>query len=128
MKRSPIRRRTGINKKKTQKQIAFEKELNEVRTEVLGRAEWACELMTPQICTYDGALHLHHRRSRRVRKDGKANNPSNLMVLCPPCHALVHHDRSWSKDHGFIISSFADPDEVHVNRTGVHWMPRKGQT
>lgn len=122
MKRSPLRR-------KSPKQRSFDLELDAVTPELWRRAENSCELMIPNICIgSEGFLHRHHRRSRRIRKDGKANKLSNLLLVCLPCHTLIHHERAWSKDHGFIISSNADPDEVHVNRTGVHWMPRKGRT
>lgn len=77
--------------------------------------------MIPDICAGSYNLHRHHRRSRRIRKDGKVNLLSNLLLVCQPCHTLIHHERSWSKDHGFIISSNADPDLVHVNRS-ARWM------
>jgi hypothetical protein len=110
-------------RRKSSKQRAFEAEIDAVRPELMERAEHQCELMTPMVCVHHANLCVHHRRSRRIRKDGKANSLSNLLVVCLPCHALIHHDRKWARDHGFIISSNADPDLVHVNRTGVRWMP-----
>ena len=78
--------------------------------------------MIPNVCAGSGNLHRHHRRSRRVRRDGLANDLSNLLLVCQPCHALIHHERTWAKDHGFIISSHADPTKVHVNRS-AWWAP-----
>ena len=116
MKRSRLRRMSS-------KQASFEQELNAVTPELYARAEGFCELMIPNVCVGDKNLHRHHRRRRNVRKDGKANTLANLLLVCWPCHQLIHHDRKWSREHGFIISSNADPDLVHVNRTGIHWMP-----
>lgn len=116
MKRSPIRRRS-------QKQKDFERELDAVTPRLRARAEDMCEVMIPNICSGSGNLHRHHRRSRRIRKDGLANSLENLILCCQPCHALIHHQRSWAKEHGFIISSNADPEKVQVNRTGIRWMP-----
>jgi hypothetical protein len=122
VKRSPLRR-------KSSKQRSFDDELMAVTPELYERAQFSCELMIPNCCVgREGYLHRHHRRSRRIRKDGKANALSNLLLVCLPCHTLIHHERAWSKVHGFTISSNADPDEVHVNRTGIYWMPRKGRT
>lgn len=104
------------------KQKAFDEELEAVTPELYIRAESSCELMIPNICAGHRNLHRHHRRSRRIRKDGLANHLSNLLLVCWPCHQLIHHERSWSKDHGFIISTNADPREVHVNRS-ARWMP-----
>lgn len=117
MKRTPIRRR------KSKKQVEFDRELDAITPELRARAEDSCELMIPNICAGSANLHRHHRRSRRIRKDGKANSLANLLYVCQPCHALIHHDRLWAKEHGFIISSNADPEKVQVNRTGIRWMP-----
>ena len=115
MKRSPIRR-------KSKKQVRFDFDLDEITPDLYARAESSCELMIPNVCAGSGNLHRHHRRSRRVRRDGLANDLSNLLLVCQPCHALIHHERTWAKDHGFIISSHADPTKVHVNRS-AWWAP-----
>jgi predicted HNH restriction endonuclease len=60
--------------------------------------------MIQGVCIGPHHLHRHHRRSRRIRKDGKANHLSNLMLVCFPCHDLIHHERK--------LSTSADPDRV----------------
>lgn len=116
VKRTPLKRRS-------ERQQEFDASLAAITPELWRRAEGSCELMIPTICAGKYNLHRHHRRSRRVRKDGKANILSNLLLVCMPCHELIHHERAWARKHGFIISSGADPDKVHVNRSGVRWMP-----
>jgi 5-methylcytosine-specific restriction endonuclease McrA len=114
--------RRNLSRKPSQKQRYFEAELKAIRDELWARAEGSCELMIPNVCAGSRNLQIHHRRSRRIRKDGKANILENLLLLCPPCHALVHHERGWARDHGFIISTNADPLKVHVNRSAM-WNP-----
>lgn len=107
---------------KSKKQREFDAELDAITPELMARAEGSCELMIPNVCAGSLNLHRHHRRSRRIRKDQKANILANLLVLCQPCHVLVHHEIRWSKAHGFIVSSNSDPELVEVNRTGM-WIP-----
>lgn len=109
-------------RKKSKKQVGFDFDLDEITPDLYERAESSCELMIPNVCAGSVNLHRHHRRSRRVRKDGLANDLSNLLLVCQPCHALIHHQPRWAKDHGFIISSNADPTKVHVNRS-AWWNP-----
>lgn len=108
-------------KRKSNKQRRFDEELSGMREAVYERAEGRCEVATPMICASTGLMHIHHRRSRRIRKDGKANSLSNLLLVCQPCHALIHHDRPWAKTHGFIVSSNSDPDRVPMSTTN-RWM------
>lgn len=114
-------KRSGIRRKKSEKQKEFEKELDEITPQLWDRAEGMCELMISNICA-GTPHHRHHRRSRRIRKDGLANDMSNLLYLCTACHELVHHDRAWSKEHGFIISTNSNPKLVPVNLE-ARWMP-----
>jgi hypothetical protein len=110
-------RRSGL-RRRSDRQRAFDDELWAVTPELYARAEGSCEVMVPGICLGPKSLHRHHRRSRRVRKDGKANALSNLLLVCERCHDLIHRDRAWARDYGFLISSWDDPDRVHVNRKG----------
>jgi hypothetical protein len=112
-------KRTPFKKTRTAKQACFDQELEIVTPELYDRAQGFCEAMIPGTCRGIWNLHRHHRRRRNVSKDGKANSLSNLLLCCGPCHALIHSQRAWSKQFGFIISANADPDLVHVNRTGI---------
>ena len=115
-------KRSGIRRSKSKKQREFDRELDKITPELRARAEEMCELMIPNVCSGSGNLHRHHRRSRRIRKDGLANDLSNLILVCQPCHQLIHHKRNWSKHHGFIISTNSNPKLIDVNLSGARWM------
>lgn len=104
----------------------FDKELDLVTRDLLMRADYCCEAMIPQICRGDRFLERHHRRSRRIRADGKANQLSNLLLVCRNCHELIHREKRWAREYGFVISANADPDLVHVNRAGLSLESRQG--
>jgi len=53
-----------------------------VRRAVYARDGYACV-----ICNSVGAIHLHHIQKR---SQGGKSAPSNLVCLCPTCHAIVH--------------------------------------
>lgn len=56
------------------------------------------------ICDDEGE-QIHHRRPRAAggtrRKD--VNLPSNLVLLCSPCHLAVERNRNDSRDNGWLI-------------------------
>ena len=41
-----------------------------------------------EICGYKHCLEMHH-----INKNRKDNSLSNLMMLCPNCHVLIHRKR-----------------------------------
>lgn len=58
------------------------------KTEIRKAAGFTCAL-----CGKNGYV-IHH-----IDKDKKNNNPSNLLVLCPPDHARVHvHPEKYPQD------------------------------
>jgi hypothetical protein len=61
---------------------AYDAEFSRNRQIVLARAGRRCEQ-----CGFGGAVDVHHRVPRAR---GGGNELSNLEVLCPNCHALVH--------------------------------------
>lgn len=119
MKRSPLRRRS-------EKQAAFEKQLIDIGGAVYERAGKWCEVMLPGICRGDKHLHIHHRRKRNVRWDGKENSLVNLWLCCHACHSYIHLNPRWAREFGFIISANADPDKVPVDRSGISLLPSQG--
>lgn len=64
-----------------------------VRRELMARADRSCE-----ICRFNfwSSLLVHH--IKHVQYGGRASL-RNLIVLCPNCHALVHHYSHWRKPH-----------------------------
>jgi hypothetical protein len=66
----------------------------------------------------------HHRQRREVGGD----RLSNLLLLHPNCHALVHAHPEESRDKGWIVSAFArDPAIVPVAVGGAwYWLDDHG--
>lgn len=109
-------------RRRSAKQAEFSEELKAVTPQLYIRSQGTCEAKIPNVCAGPYNLHRHHRRRRNVRKDGKANALSNLLLVCQPCHALIHHKPRWARENGFIVSSNADPDFIPVTK-GSRWMP-----
>jgi 5-methylcytosine-specific restriction protein A len=69
-------------------------------------------------CRRCGAIghQIHHRRPRGMggTSDPLINNPSNLVLLCQPCHAEVESAREQAYDSGWLLrhASLELPSEV----------------
>lgn len=84
---------------------------------VYARAGWCCELDGIAVGPVRGLdHHLHHRRPRAVggssRRD--TNYPSNLLLLCPPCHEGVESRRAEALEFGWLVPQSCDPASVAV--------------
>lgn len=106
-------KRSALTRKPSEGQSAFLLELKAIRPFIEQRAEGLCEIHLPGVCN-GVPFHLHHRRRRNIRKDGLVNHPANLMFCCANCHMLIHKQRGYAKEHGFIIHTSADPTKVPV--------------
>ena len=85
---------------------------------VLARANHTCERRgrSGQAC------QVHHRRPRGMggsRRPG-TNKPSNLLLLCAPCHTAVESSRQISHEQGWLVRQEHDPAERAV------WVARRG--
>jgi hypothetical protein len=60
-----------------------------IRQQVYARARGRCE--RPR-CSYSAKLHIHH-----IDRNSSNNSPSNLLAVCPNCHARIH-DGEFSVD------------------------------
>jgi len=54
------------------------------RHRAIERDGWTCQM---PHCRSNGPFHEHHRRFRSA---GGSEDPSNLVTLCAPCHAMLH--------------------------------------
>jgi hypothetical protein len=92
---------------------------------VYERANWACERDGVGVGPVRGVdHHIHHRRLKGRGGTDKpdAHLPQNLLLLCPPCHDLVHGPgRDVIEEHGWIVSQFADPAAACVLITFDRW-------
>lgn len=76
---------------------------------VKARSRGVCEL-----CAAAPAIHMHHRR---LRSQGGRDAVENLAHLCRRCHNdAIHGNPDWAKRHGWIVPSWADPDDVEPVR------------
>lgn len=72
---------------------------------VKARSGGVCEL-----CRDAPATHMHHRR---LRSQGGRDTVENLAHLCNICHNVtIHGNPDWAKRHGWIVSSWAAPEDV----------------
>lgn len=84
--------------------------------EVLERAGGYCEACGMPRLDGRGDTELHHRQARGMggSKGRDLDVAINLLALHPQCHGKIHGHPRWSRDHGFIVPSWADP-------AGVKW-------
>lgn len=63
----------------------------------------------------------HHRRPRQMggSRDPKINLPSNLAVLCRPCHDHIESHRARAIADGWLIPHNGVPASVWV-KSGLH--------
>ena len=55
----------------------------QLRNQVLRRDGWRC-----QLCGVMANLEVHHRE---FRSHSGRDSEENLITLCTPCHATLHH-------------------------------------
>jgi len=64
------------------------------------------------VCGMRGS-EIQHRKRRREGGHGMAN----LIRVCHSCHHdRIHRNPTWAKEHGYTVSSYADPADVPVDR------------
>lgn len=84
---------------------------------VYERAAWACEICTGMVGPVRGKdHHLHHRRPRQMggSKRRDTNLPSNLLLLCPDCHATTESHRAEAYAVGWLLRQNDRPAEIAV--------------
>jgi 5-methylcytosine-specific restriction protein A len=82
---------------------------------VYERAQWSCEICTEGVGDRRGVdHHVHHRRPRAAggSRRGDTNLPSNLLLLCPPCHSDIESHRAVAQSMGWLVVQGVDPAEV----------------
>lgn len=102
MKRTPLRRMS----KKRKAQIPLRKKVIE---EVMDRDRGLCQAALPGLCRVQ-ASDVHEILTRA--RGGSILDPDNCIALCRPCHSWITDHPGWSRDHGFMISSWTSGAEV----------------
>lgn len=69
-------------------------------------------------CGMENDLIPHHRLNRGAGgKNSKANQSSNIIVMCAYINGLMESDARWAakaRDNGWKLASWQNPDEVPV--------------
>jgi hypothetical protein len=120
MKRTPLKRKTGIKatpaarmtartraKKQTRKYDPAEKPAREA---VYSRSGGNCEIRLRGVCTGQGQ-EWHHRKNR---SQGGPWSASNGLHACRKCHAAVTDTRPEYKAAGWCVEQWQVPAEVPV--------------
>lgn len=119
MRRSPLRRTPLKSRTKSTGPA------QDVVDAVYDRASHSCEACGCAVGPQRGLdHHLHHRRPRAAggsRRDD-TNLPSNLLLVCPPCHDDVESRRAWALEHGLLLWQTDDPARVAVLICRDRWV------
>lgn len=102
----------------------------ETRDTVLARDDYRCVICgKPNTGPRGGSWSIHHRK---LRSQGGAHTPDNLIVLCggsagAGCHQAVHASPAHAVAHGWIVPSWANPARelvlAHAGRAWVRLLP-----
>lgn len=87
-----------------------------LRQLVKDRANGMCELCDARLGV---RWECHHRK---LRSRGGQDSAANLVALCFLCHRRCHSHVAWAEEHGWIVSSFADPATVPVALREKRWV------
>lgn len=88
---------------------------------VYERGAWSCEICSASVGPRRGVdHHIHHRRPRAMGGTDRpdTNLPSNLLLLCPPCHERIESERWLALGAGWLVPQTADPAEIAVTLAG----------
>lgn len=121
MKRTPLRRTTGLDQSKrlarrsrlsakSEKKLKSDLALADQMPALFARSNGRCEAKLPG-CKGSGQ-HAHHRRRR---SQGGRHELANLVWLCHPCHTWIHAHPEQSFVHGFLVASWDDPAQVPIH-------------
>ena len=89
--------------------------LQELRDQVYARSQSLCDACGVGIRP-DG-WHLHHRKRR---SQGGPDTLANCVALHAPCHQRIHSGNR-SVEHGWIIKSWQEPEDVRVWLHSQRW-------
>lgn len=92
---------------------------------VYERAAWCCERCSAAVGPKRGEEHhIHHRRPRAMGGTDRpdTNLPSNLLLLCPPCHEETESRRAEALLAGWLVTQSEDPAETAVLIGKFRWV------
>lgn len=99
MKRTPIR---SVSDRRRKRDAGYAK----ARKAVAERADGLCEAGATWKCAGRGA-EAHHVAGRLGPDPHRLDN---LIWVCAPCHAVIHHSPSQSYANGWMVRRNGAPD------------------
>lgn len=78
--------------------------------------EWANTVLFVRsggLCEICGKVPWTERHHRKRRRDG-GDRLCNLLALCTDCHRHVTEHPAEARKYGWIVSAYAEPDQVPV--------------
>lgn len=72
------------------------------RRAVYVRSQGLCEAVCCEQCDGQGGQAHHIRR----RSQGGADDASNLLWVCGPCHSEIHAKPEWARERGLLARMF----------------------
>jgi hypothetical protein len=98
-------------------------EMVEGRAQVMHRALGVCEVRVTEDCRRREP-EWHHRQSRRTGRHG----PENGLAACRSCHGWVHAHPEEATRNGWIVPTWAEPEDVRALIVGVYRTLTRGGT
>lgn len=107
LKRSPFKPRAVLTrslrlKPLSGKRVAENARRRKVVAELFAESRWC------RYCGLIEAAHGHEPWSRG--RGGPSDDRRNMLLLCPPCHRMVHSNPQWSAENGLLVSAADGPD------------------
>lgn len=103
---SRLERKTPMPRRKSQRVLDYEAELDAITPALKARSRGRCEVQIPGVCTKRAAVR-HHRWRRSQRGP---NILSNLLHSCVDCHGWGH-DSGAGLAIGFLLKRGEDPEQ-----------------
>jgi 5-methylcytosine-specific restriction protein A len=122
---SPLGRKTPLRQAPLQSRRKGTGPSPDVVDAVYERAGHSCEACGGAVGPQRGHdHHLHHRRPRAAGGSRRpdTNLPSNLLLLCPPCHEGIESHRATAVMAGWLVPQVGDPAATAVLVCRDRWV------
>lgn len=103
MKRSPLKRFTGLKRRTPLKARSAKRELlYESRRALVARL--LLERPYCEVCHEEASVHIHEVLSRA--RGGSILDESNCLAVGSSCHRRIHDNPKWAEAHGLLKPSW----------------------
>lgn len=84
------------------------------------RENFACLICNTSIYQTVGARH--HRKMRSQAEKSVKHSVANLILVCEPCHRMIHAHPAQSYENGWLVHSYAAPLDVPILTKAHGWV------